>query len=113
MKKRTDSTLVILAVFLIFAVTAQAQQVDKDSGLIIDKGFETVKANCTVCHSARLIIQNRLDREVWLETIRWMQQTQGLWDFDPDTEKEILDYLSSHYAPRKVYRRPPLHVEWE
>jgi len=90
-----------------------ASGIDEKTGLITGKGFETVRDNCTYCHSAHIITQNRMDREGWLETIRWMQETQGLDEFDPEIEREILDYLSSHYAPSKVYRRPPLIIQWE
>lgn len=104
----------IITVSLLFPLYhVSAQKTDEESGLVIEKGFETVKEICTSCHSARMIIQNRMDRQGWLETIRWMQETQGLWEFEPETEKEILDYLSSHYAPVEAYRRPPLIVEWE
>lgn len=44
--------LILLASSSIFL---QAQKIDSESGLIIAKGFETVKANCTVCHSAKFI----------------------------------------------------------
>ena len=33
--------------------------IDKKSGLIINKGIETVKMNCTFCHSAKSIILQR------------------------------------------------------
>ncbi len=62
----------------------------------------------TPCQSAKLVTHNRMDRDDWLKTIRWMQETQNLWPFPPDTEKEILDYLAKHYAPLQQYRRPPL-----
>lgn len=80
---------------------------DKDTGFVIDKGFEIVRANCTACHSSGLVIQNRMNRERWLETIRWMQDTQGLWPLG-DSEKEILDYLTKHYSPTKSGRRKNL-----
>ncbi len=109
----------ILIVFIIMLTLvlmpgyASAVKLDKETGLVIGKGFDTVKSNCTICHSAMMITQNRMDRNRWLETIRWMQKNQGLRTFKPDTEKEILDYLSTNYAPEKAYRRPPLKVEWE
>ncbi len=88
-------------------------ETDPETGLVIADGFELVKKNCTVCHSAKLITQNRMNRERWLQTIRWMQETQGLRKFDAKTEKKILDYLSAHYAPERPHRKPPLEVEWE
>ena len=69
-----------------------------------------VVANCTGCHSGKLVTQNRATREGWRNMIRWMQETQNLKDLGPDEEK-ILDYLSTHYAPAKQGRRQNLQVE--
>lgn len=105
---------VALLVILVFGVAnANAEEVDKETGLIMDDNFPIVKKNCTICHSAKLILQNRADREGWSETIRWMQAEQGLRQFEPETEKRILDYLAEHYAPASALRRPPLQVDWE
>lgn len=84
------------------------------TGLVYAEGFEWVRATCTACHSAKLVTQNRATRVGWLEMIRWMQATQGLWDLG-DKEKPILDYLAKHYAPEDIGRRAPLPVadiEW-
>jgi len=84
------------------------------SGLVFDKGFETVRGTCTACHSAKLITQNRASREGWKEMIVWMQQTQGLADLGKK-EPIILDYLAKHYAPQESGRRANLEmadVEW-
>lgn len=107
------TALCALLVSVAAAVVTAAPKNDKQTGLAIDKGFETVKMHCTPCHSAKLITQNRMDRQKWLETIRWMQETQGLWQFPPKTEKEILDYLEKNYAPMKRFRRAPLDTTWE
>jgi hypothetical protein len=83
--------------------------IDPETGLIVNTGVETVKANCTVCHSAKFILLQRGDRKTWKDMIVWMQQTQGLWEFDPETEKTILDYLATNYAPDdKIERRKNL-----
>jgi hypothetical protein len=71
-----------------------------------------VIANCTGCHSAKLVTQNRATREGWTNMIRWMQRTQNLKDLG-DAEPKILDYLSTHYAPAEQGRRANLEVaEW-
>lgn len=73
-----------------------------------------VKRHCTGCHSNRLILQNRSTREGWQEMIRWMQETQGLWELGTD-EVIVLEYLSTYYAPQKTGRRAyidPATVEW-
>jgi len=78
------------------------------SKLIEAPGWKIVDANCTVCHSARLIVQQRADRRGWLRIIRWMQDTQGLWLLTPETENTILDYLASAYPESAATRRRPL-----
>ncbi|MBE9561558.1 MAG: hypothetical protein IMF12_01665, partial [Proteobacteria bacterium] len=77
------------------------QKIDKDSGMVIDDNWELVKANCTSCHSAKIVIQQGADRNTWLEIIRWMQEDQGLWQFDVSTESKILNYLSKNYSRTK------------
>lgn len=77
-----------------------------------DIGKELVVTNCTNCHSARLIVQNRATRDGWIAMIRWMQETQNLWDLG-DNEAAIIDYLARNYAPHKKGRRANLEgVEW-
>jgi hypothetical protein len=85
---------------------------DSTSGLILDDGFEMVRAHCTPCHSAKLVTQNRASREGWKKMIDWMQETQNLWDLG-DSESIILDYLAKHYAPESKGRRSNLKdIEW-
>ena len=98
-------TLLLLS-FLVF--TLNAKELDKDTGLIVAPGMEIVKANCTACHSAKFITLQRGDRQTWADMIKWMQETQGLWQFDPKTEDIILTYLETNYAPNAVSRRPNL-----
>ena len=89
-------------------------KIDQESGLFIADGYEIVKENCQACHSLAIVLQNRADRETWLNIIRWMQKKQGLWEFKPEVEKKLLDYLSTNYSPvlertgEKPYRRPNL-----
>ena len=86
--------------------------IDPETGLIVAKGVDDVKANCTVCHSAKFITLQRGDRQTWKDMIVWMQKTQGLWEFDAKTEKSILDYLATNYAPDdKIERRKGLPLK--
>ena len=80
------------------------------TGLRVAGGFEVVRANCTGCHSGKLIAQNRATRDGWQEMIRWMQRTQGLWQLG-ENEAVILDYLAANYAPQEIGRRASLDVE--
>lgn len=82
------------------------------SGLIDAEGLMTVVNNCTNCHSARIIIQNRMNEERWAATIDWMQETQNLWDLGGN-EEIIIQYLVKNYPPKKVGRRAALtNIDW-
>ena len=108
-----SKSLAVLFLLLSVASTAMSrEETDAQTGLIIDQGFETVKENCTACHSTKLITQTGATRESWQQSIRWMQKTQNLWQFSPETEKTILDYLTRNYAPKRTAgRRAPLVVD--
>ncbi len=80
------------------------------TGLKVAEGWEIVRGVCTACHSAQLVTQTKATRDGWKQMIRWMQQTQGLWDLG-DQEKTILDYLAANYAPEEDSRRPNLDIE--
>lgn len=85
---------------------------DTKTGFIIDTGWDLAKTNCTGCHAASLVTQNKATREGWEGMIRWMQRTQKLWDLG-ENETPILDYLAKNYAPENKGRRPNLQeVEW-
>lgn len=90
---------------------AQASVLDI-TGLADDPNLQIIAANCTACHSAKLVTQNRATREGWRSMIRWMQKTQNLWDLGKN-EDIILDYLAKNYAPENKGRRAPLeNIEW-
>lgn len=82
------------------------------TGLADDPNIQIIAANCTACHSAKLVTQNRATREGWKSMIQWMQKTQNLWDLGKN-EDIILDYLAKNYAPKSKGRRAPLeNIEW-
>lgn len=82
------------------------------TGLIDSEGLMTVVANCTACHSAQLVIQNRMNKERWNSTIRWMQETQNLWDLGANQEV-IVNYLVKNYPVNSKGRRGNLQdIEW-
>ena len=72
----------------------------------------TVVNNCTNCHSAKLVIQNRMNTERWNATIKWMQETQNLWDLGGN-QKIIVDYLVTNYPITEKNRRDHLaNITW-
>jgi hypothetical protein len=98
----------ILVGLCLLMPVAFSADVDEASGLIKAPGWELVRANCGGCHSHALVIQQRADRQTWLAMIRWMQASQNLWQFPPDTEAQILDYLAANYPPQPNRRRAPI-----
>lgn len=92
--------------------TAVEDGINATNGFVEDEGMQAVINNCTTCHSAELVTQNKMTREGWLATIRWMQESQNLWDLGQN-EGPILDYLAKNYAPEEKGRRAALkNVEW-
>lgn len=82
------------------------------TGFKDDNGLQQVITNCTPCHSAKLVTQNRANKEGWLGIIRWMQETQNLWDLG-ENESVIVNYLAKNYAPEEKGRREVLqNIEW-
>lgn len=98
----------LLPVLWLAAFPAAAQEVDAATGLAKAPGWELVRANCGGCHSYQLVTAQRADRQTWLDTIRWMQATQNLWELAPATERTLLDYLTASYPPRPERRRAPI-----
>ncbi|MEM9361661.1 MAG: monoheme cytochrome C [Bacteroidota bacterium] len=83
-----------------------------ETGFVEGDGLTEVIQNCTNCHSAKLVTQNRMSKEGWVATIRWMQETQNLWDLG-NNEEIIVNYLATNYAPDKKGRRDILtNIDW-
>lgn len=97
-----------LLLIALCATPAAAAEVDEHTGLAIAPGWEIVRANCGGCHSYKLVTAQRADRQTWLDIIRWMQATQNLWQFDPQVENRMLDYLAENYPPQPTRRRAPI-----
>ena len=82
------------------------------TGFAEGEGLMVVVNNCTNCHSAKLVTQNRMSIDGWRATIKWMQETQNLWDLGKN-EDIIINYLATYYAPESKGRRQNLNnIEW-
>ena len=99
-------TILVLAFFL--RSSAVAKEKNKHQGLSPVSGVELVVKNCTVCHSADIILENHMSRKAWDKTITWMQKEQGLWELNKEVRKIILDYLAKTQgiSTKKVLRGP-------
>ena len=86
--------LIILVLVFFLRSNAVAKENNKYQGLSPVSGVELVVKNCTVCHSADIILESHMSRKAWDKTITWMQKEQGLWKLNKEVRKIILDYLS-------------------
>jgi hypothetical protein len=111
MTMRRTFLCAIAIVLAASAAAADEPELDAFTGLKKAGDWELVRNNCVACHSARLITQQRGSKEQWLAMIRWMQKSQNLWQFDPDTEARIVGYLAEYYPPQEQSRRAALPTE--
>jgi len=85
---------------LILTTAVYAQDIDSTTGLIIDKGLDKVKENCTICHTGRFIVVNGGDRKFWEKKIHIMQVAYGLWKIDKKDKEILIKYLSKNYSKK-------------
>ena len=115
-------TIVIPKIFDIQPATTSAVENDDEvefkdgihlrTGLIEAQGVMTVIGNCTSCHSSKIILQNRMSAESWNTTIKWMQETQNLWDLG-ENQEIIVNYLVTNYPIEDKGRRENLSdIDW-
>lgn len=100
-------------VFILFSLSflLAEYKINPENGLIIDENVELIENNCLACHNSSLIVNMNVNREAWIATIRWMQESEGLWEIPVDNENKILDYLTKHYGEKyNTRRRLPLPV---
>ena len=63
-------------------------------GLPAGPGRAEVFTICGACHSVRLVVQQGLDRESWVETLEWMVEEQEMEPLAP--ARRALDYLAKY-----------------
>ena len=100
--------LAVLVVLTWTASTATEVELDPLTGMKMAGDWEIVRNNCIACHSPKLITQQSGTAAQWLNMIRWMQEKQNLWQFDPVTEERIVAYLAEYYPPQADRRRAPI-----
>ena len=86
--------------FTVFCLAnEESVETDPKTGLVkdVDDNWKLIKANCSACHSERLLTQQQLDRTNWAKAIKRMQEQEKLWDLGAN-ETKILDYLTTYYG---------------
>ena len=87
---------------------AAEPETDPYTGLKMSGDWQLVRSNCVGCHATKLITQQSGTESHWLGLIRWMQEKQNLWQFEPETEQKIISYLAENYPPQEDRRRAPI-----
>ena len=95
----------VAAILIASTTVADEPEIDAFTGFRKTGDWELVRANCIACHSAKIITQQRGTAAQWLAMIRWMQEKQNLWQFEPQTEEKIVAYLADNYPPQDDRRR--------
>jgi len=88
--------MTLSAVVILMTKNVVAQEEINFQGLQVGKGIKLVLDNCTVCHSADIILQNHMSRKNWKKTIALMRQERGMANLKKHDQKIILDYLSKY-----------------
>lgn len=72
---------------------------DPDLALLPDGiGKQETFDGCASCHSIKLVVQQGLDKDGWLETIDWMVEEQGMDPIENGLAETIADYLATHFG---------------
>lgn len=94
-----------LVVFAVLMHTSAPQRAhatqnedDDDYGVLLAApGVEETYAYCSGCHSERIVAQQGLTRDGWVEIMEWMVEEQGMGEIEEPDLTLILDYLTKHY----------------
>jgi len=65
--------------------------------LVAAEGVEETFDYCDACHSVRLVAQQGLDRDGWVELLEWMVDEQGMAEIEEPDLSVVLDYLTTNY----------------
>ena len=99
----------IRAILIVFSIAAfvtipglatitAAQAEESDYGVLVEaEGVEETYAYCSACHSERLVAQQGLTREKWIEMLEWMVEEQGMAEIEEPDYSKVIDYLSENY----------------
>lgn len=87
---------------LAFIPPALAER-DEFQGLPKGPGQEETFYVCSACHSIKLVLQQRMNRVDWDETLDYMIAEQAMEKMEAAERKVVLDYLGE-YLGRNVPR---------
>lgn len=71
----------------------------QDDGLPEGAMQPRARAACTLCHDARIIVQQRLTKELWSKEVDKMVKWGAL--LNSSDRDAMIDYLSTNFPPEK------------
>ena len=103
-----NTTVAALVATVILAGGALAASDEPEFGvLVVADGVEETFDYCDTCHSVRLVAQQGLDREDWIELLEWMVEEQSMAEIEEPDLSVVLDYLSTNYnIDRPNFQKP-------
>ena len=94
-----DSSMIVrIFTVVLFLIASSARAEDAGEHLPKGSGRDAMLGNCLACHSLSYITKTRKTREGWAKTVKTMQAKNGLWEIEPKTLTDILDYLEAHFG---------------
>lgn len=77
----------------------EPENVDPDLALLPKgAGRQETYEGCASCHSIKLVVQQGMNKDEWVETIEWMVDEQGMDPIADDLNALITDYLAIHFG---------------
>jgi len=78
---------------------AEGLVANPDLALLPDgPGKQETYDGCASCHSIKLVVQQGMNKDQWLETIEWMVDEQGMDALEGDLNQTISEYLATHFG---------------
>jgi len=87
----------LMAAFAVAGAVAADEEPPEFGVLVVADGVEETYAYCVACHSERIVAQQGLDRQGWVELFDWMVEEQGMPEIEEPDLSIVLDYLTTHY----------------
>lgn len=96
----------LLATSIVLPLASHAQKPAKPTA-DLPPGAMQAKATtaCTECHEARILLQQRLSKDVWTKEVDKMTKWGAL--VDPADRDALIEYLSTNFSPDKPPYHPP------
>jgi len=94
-----------LCAVLLYSTSAGFSQSSPEEQLPAGAAKAKAELACLVCHEARIIVQQRLDKTAWTKEVDKM--TKWGAEVDPTDRADLIDYLSTNFSPdRPPYEAP-------